>query len=52
MFAVSLTLRTVDEPLCGSIPSGTHFLWHVLNAVTLWLVSEAIIRRARAASHS
>ncbi|WP_434447861.1 hypothetical protein [Lentzea sp. E54] len=52
VFAVSLTLRTVDEPLCGSIPSGTHFLWHVLNAVTLWLVSEAIIRRARAASRS
>lgn len=52
VFAVSLTLRTLDEPLCGSIPSGTHFLWHVLNAVTLWLVSEAVIRRARAASRS
>jgi hypothetical protein len=52
VFAVSLTLRTLDEPLCGSIPSGTHFLWHVLNAVTLWLVSEAIIRRSRAASRS
>ena len=52
VFAVSLTLRTLDEPLCVSIPSGTHFLWHLLNAVTLWLVSEAIIRRARAASRS
>ena len=52
VFAVSLTLRTLDEPWCGSISIGTHFLWHVLNAVTLWLVSEAIIRRARAASRS
>ncbi len=52
VFAVSLTLRTLDEPVCGSVPIGTHFLWHVLNAVTLWLVSEAIIRRARAASRS
>jgi hypothetical protein len=52
VFAVSLTLRTLDEPWCGSVPIGTHFLWHVLNAVTLWLVSEAVIRRARAASRS
>lgn len=52
VFAVSLTLRTLDEPLCGPVPIGTHFLWHVLNAVTLWLVSEAIIRRARSASRS
>ncbi|MGI5501523.1 hypothetical protein [Lentzea sp. CA-135723] len=52
VFAVSLTLRTLDDLLCGSVPSGTHFLWHVLNAVTLWLVSEAVIRRARAASRS
>lgn len=50
VFALSLTLRTLDEPLCGQLPIGTHFLWHILNAVTLWLVSEAIIRRARAAS--
>ena len=49
---VSLTLRTLDEPLCGAWPIGTHFLWHLLNAVTLWLVSAAIIRRARAASRS
>lgn len=52
VFAVSLTLRTLDDPLCGQVPIGTHFLWHILNAVTLWLVSEAIIRRARAASRS
>ncbi|NKE55499.1 hypothetical protein FXN61_01140 [Lentzea sp. PSKA42] len=52
VFAISLTLRTLDDPLCGQITIGTHFLWHILNAVTLWLVSEAIIRRARAASRS
>jgi hypothetical protein len=36
---VSLTLRTVDEPLCGAIPLGTHFLWHILNGIMLgWMI--------------
>ena len=35
----SLTFRTLDEPLCGLIPMGTHFLWHILNAVMLgWMI--------------
>jgi hypothetical protein len=44
VFAVSLTLRTLDGPLCNAIPIGTHFLWHILNAVVLTLVARAIIR--------
>ena len=36
---VSLTFRTLDEPLCRAVPFGTHFLWHVLNAVMLgWMI--------------
>lgn len=35
IFAVSLTLRTLDAPLCATVPIGTHFLWHLLNAATL-----------------
>jgi hypothetical protein len=34
-FTVSLTFRTLDQPLCSVVPFGTHFLWHILNAVTL-----------------
>ncbi|WP_323715879.1 ceramidase domain-containing protein [Paracoccus aminovorans] len=35
----SLTFRTLDQPLCGALPFGTHFLWHVLNAVMLgWMI--------------
>ena len=45
VFAVSLTLRTLDGPLCGGFPVGTHFLWHILNAVVLWLVGSAVVRR-------
>lgn len=45
VFAVSLTLRTLDKPLCDQLPIGTHFLWHCLNAVVLFLVSYAVMRR-------
>jgi hypothetical protein len=44
VFAVSLTLRTVDLPLCELMPSGTHFAWHVLNAVTVYLVTWGLMR--------
>ncbi|GIF71293.1 hypothetical protein [Asanoa siamensis] len=39
VFAASLTLRTLDEPLCAHLPSGTHWLWHVLNAAVLTLIA-------------
>ena len=35
LFTLSLALRTADLPLCPLLPLGTHFLWHVLNAVLL-----------------
>lgn len=46
LFAVSLTLRTVDEPWCSAIPVGTHFLWHVLNATVLYLLIRVAADRA------
>lgn len=45
VFAVSLTLRTLDGPLCAAVPIGTHFLWHLLNAATLGLLLLAAIRQ-------
>jgi len=35
IFGLSLTLRTLDLPLCPQLTTGTHFLWHILNAVAL-----------------
>ncbi|MBH0238146.1 ceramidase domain-containing protein [Methylobrevis albus] len=48
VFAVSLTLRTLDEPLCSAFPLGTHGGWHVLNAVVLALVMRALGGRGAA----
>lgn len=36
LFGLSLTLRTLDMQSCAFVPAGTHFLWHLLNAVVLY----------------
>ncbi|MES2814781.1 MAG: ceramidase domain-containing protein [Pseudomonadota bacterium] len=39
VLVASLTFRTLDGPLCGMVPFGTHFLWHVLNGLMLgWMI--------------
>jgi Ceramidase len=39
LLVLSLTARTLDEPLCAAVPYGTHFLWHILNALMLgWMI--------------
>ncbi len=51
VFTISLTFRTLDRqtgPLCEAFPLGTHWLWHSLNAVTLWLVTMSVLRYGRA----
>lgn len=45
----SLAFRTLDQPLCGALPLGTHFMWHVLNAVMLgWMIEVWRRHRTRA----
>jgi hypothetical protein len=48
-FAVSLTFRSLDFTLCRDViifgyRAGTHWLWHLLNSVTLFLLLLAAIR--------
>jgi hypothetical protein len=40
---LSLTFRTIDIGLCPSFPLGTHFLWHLLNGVVLYLSLKALL---------
>ena len=47
LFAVSLTFRALDRPLCDEWQAGTHFLWHVLNAAVLFTTILALIRHGR-----
>ncbi len=39
ILVASLTFRSLDEGLCDAVPLGTHFMWHVLNAIMLgWMI--------------
>lgn len=43
-FAVSLTMRSIDFAVCAGLPLGTHWLWHLLNALVLyWLLRAAVL---------
>ena len=44
LFLVSLAFRTIDVGVCASLPLGTHFLWHVLNAAVLYRLLIAATR--------
>lgn len=46
VFVVSFTMRSLDMPLCAAWPIGTHFLWHLLNAVLLYLLVRLAILHA------
>jgi len=49
IFLMSFTARILDAPLCAHTSIGTHFLWHILNAVLLYLLVRIAILHA---SHS
>ncbi|HMA70575.1 MAG TPA: ceramidase domain-containing protein [Xanthobacteraceae bacterium] len=43
IFTVSLGLRTIDLAACETFPIGTHFVWHLLNAVVLYVLLRSAI---------
>lgn len=45
----SIVLRSVDEMVCGSLPIGTHFLWHGFNGLMLGYMIEVYLRHVLAA---
>ena len=38
IFSISITLRYIDQFICTNFIYGTHFLWHGLNSIVLYLV--------------
>lgn len=47
VFAVSLTFRSLDEPICEIFPWGTHFLWHICNGIVFWILLRGLVRHGR-----
>jgi len=42
LFLLSLGLRTADLTLCPAVPAGTHFVWHLLNGVVVYLLAREL----------
>lgn len=42
-FVIALTARTIDNAVCACFPLGTHFLWHICNALVLYLMMRALL---------
>ena len=51
ILCLSIVFRIIDEPLCSVLSVGTHFVWHILNAIMLsWMIE--ILRRHMLAGYS
>jgi len=42
LFLISLICRTMDMALCPYFPFGTHFLWHLCNAIVIYLLMRGL----------
>lgn len=49
VFLVSLTVRSLDQAVCPSFSVGTHFLWHICNAIVLYILTAIAIVHVRIA---
>ena len=47
VFALALTFRTLDGVVCPLFPPGTHFLWHLLDAIVLYLLFWGLVANWR-----
>lgn len=47
VFALSLSFRSLDPVLCGAVPFGLHWGWHLLNGLLLYLLLRAALLSPR-----
>lgn len=43
LFSCSLLFRSIDMALCSEFSEGTHFIWHLLNGVLLYVLVKVLI---------
>lgn len=52
IFLLSIFFRSIDNMICPLFILGTHFLWHILNAVVIYLAMRALIANLLPGSRS
>lgn len=43
VFSLALFFRTIDNMICPYFPTGTHFLWHIINGFLVYLSARALM---------
>lgn len=43
-WTISLVFRTMDIQICDQLSMGTHFIWHILNAMVLYRLLVVLVR--------
>ena len=43
VFLLAMTLRSIDLSFCDTLVPGTHFLWHLLSALVIYLAMRALL---------
>lgn len=43
LFIVAFFFRTIDHTICSMIPMGTHFIWHIVNALIFYLLIRSFV---------
>jgi hypothetical protein len=44
LLVLSLSFRSIDQAICGTLPAGAHYLWHLTNAAVLTLLTIAAMQ--------
>lgn len=47
IYLLAITMRTIDLEVCSTISVGTHFLWHIFNALAVYLAIKFLIKLER-----
>ena len=47
-FITAIVFRTIDLPICDTISVGTHFIWHILVALTIYFLMLGLIKPTKA----
>ena len=43
VFLLSIFFRSIDNSICSQFALGTHFLWHIFNALVVYLTMRALL---------
>ena len=50
VYLAALFFRTIDTEVCPALPTGTHFVWHLLIGLVTYLAMRSLILGARTAT--